>query len=525
LPVAHHAEHIVVRGGRDISLDVLTVSHAIGTTMVPSPIISPLYRTEHRALSLAWTIYDPSTITAPFDAVDSATDGAALVASFATFGGPSLNLIYGDDQGHIGYHAIGRIPIRGAALPHPRATQPFVLPPPEPESDEDEDDQAAEQDSTSTSPAQPAPQQPQPNIAPQGPIPLKPTGSFTIGSPISSVPVDSLDASQIWSGYVPYDELPAIQDPTSGIVATANARITSDDYPYALANDWADPYRVERIYRKLTAQPKWTSQQMLALETDQHSEFDLALAQRLAYAIDHSSNTARGSDSVRLRQAADLLRTWRGQMSSSSPAAAIVAATHHDLWPALLVPQILAHDGGSPAGALTTAHLYLWGESTTALEDIVTHAPARWLPHGEANWDDFLTTVVEKALRDAHAPRDLSQWQYGAIHRIAIEHPLFNGRTIYRWLLGTPIGSGAQPIGGDSTTIDATGSAFGPSERFTADLSSPAATIADIVTGESGDPASPWYLDQLQPWLHGTSFPLPLANPHADHTLLLVPGQ
>jgi penicillin amidase len=522
--VEHRTEHIIVRGGRDASLDVLTVSHVVGATMVPSPIISPLFPTEHRTLSLAWTLYDPSSISAPFRAVDAAGDGASLIASLATFGGPSLNLIYGDDQGHIGYHAIGNIPIRGVAFQHPRATQPFVLPPPEPPSDEDEDEQAAEQDSSSAA-VQPTPEQPHPQISQQTPIPTKPTGSFTIGSPISSVPVDSLNASQIWSGYMPYNELPAIQDPSSGILATANARITPDDYPYAIANNWADPYRVERIYRRLTAHDGWTPQQMLALETDQHSEFDLALAQRLAYAIDHCSATARGSDSPRLRQAADLLRTWRGEMSAGSPAAAIVAAAHHVLWPALLVPQILAHDGGSRSDAITVANLYRWQESNSALEDLLAHTPARWLPRGARNWNDFLTVVVEQGLSEAHAPHDLSHWQYGAIHRIEIEHPLFNGRSIYRWLFGTPTGSGAQPIGGDSTTIDATGPAFGPSERFTTDLASPSSTIANIVTGESGNPVSPWYLDQLQPWLQGTSFALPLENSHAGHTLLLVPGQ
>lgn len=525
-PVEHRTEHIIVRGGHDVSLDVLTVSHVVGATMVPSPVISPLFPSERRTLSLAWTLYDPSSISEPFHAVDTAVDGASLVATFATFGGPSLNLVYGDDQGHIGYHAVGHIPIRGPALQHPRAMQPFVLPPPEPSSEEDQDDEAAEQNSSNATAAQPPLEQPQPKPTEQtpGPIPLEPKGNFSIGSPISSVPVDSLDASQIWSGYIPYNELPAVQNPTSGILATANARITTDDYPYAITNDWVDPYRVERIYRKLAAHAQWTPQQMLALETDQHSEFDLALAQRLAYAIDHSSNTARGGDSTRLRQAADLLRTWRGEVSAGSPAAAIVAATHHDLWPALLAPQILAHDGGSRSDALAVAHLYLWQESSTALEDLLTHTPAGWLPPGAGNWNDFLTTIVEQGLRDAHAPSDLSRWQYGAIHRIEIEHPLFNGHSIYRWLLGAPTGGGAQPIGGDSTTIDATGVTFGPSERFTADLSSPTATIANIVTGESGNLTSPWYLDQLQPWLHGTSFALPLENPHADHTLLLVPG-
>ncbi len=489
-PVVHRTEQIVVRGGHDVTLDVLAVSHPIGTSAMETPIISPIIPSERRALSLAWAIYDPSCVDSSLYSADIAADGASLVASLANFGGPSLNLIYGDDQGHIGYHAVGRIPIRGPAVQRPKPEQKFVLPNPEPESDEEED--GAEQNATDSGsgtqqdvgsknvPAQPS------QAGATGPkIPLQPTSSYTIGSPISPTPVDALDQSQIWSGYIPYNALPAVQDPVTGIVATANARIATDDYPYALTAEWTDPYRVERIYRLLQQHTGWTPQQMLALEMDQHSEFDLALAQRLAYAIDHSSAAARGSDSKRLQQAADLLRTWHGNMAASSPAAAIVAATRGDLWTALLVPQIIAHDHGSREAALRVARLYSWGEDNTALENLLQHTPSRWLPRGTANWKDFLTSVVEQGLHDANAPSNLARWQYGSIHPIDVEHPLFGGRRTVNWLLGTSTGSGAQPAGGDMTTIDAIGKSFGPSERFTADLSSPSAT------SPTSSPASP----------------------------------
>jgi penicillin amidase len=523
-PVAHHAEQIVVRGGRNVSLDVLTVSHPDGATSIETPIISPIIPSEHRALSLAWTVYDPACIDDSFFSADSASDGASLVASLANFGGPSLNLIYGDDQGHIGYHAVGRIPVRGPAIQHPRTQPQFVLPAPEPASEEDEtsDDSAQLADNSEPAPQQQAPAPAangsQPQIAPE------PNGSYTIGSPIAPTAVNALDASQAWTAYIAYDALPSVQDPTTGILATANARITPDNYAYALTDDWADAYRVERIYRLLQTHSAWTPQQMLAVELDQHSEFDLALGQRLAYAIDHSSAAARGGDSARLQQAADLLRTWKGEMSAGSPAAAIVSATHGDLWPALLVPQILAHDRGSRADAIQLARLYSWAENNTALEDLLEHMPARWLPRGMANWNDFLTSVVEQGLHDAGAPRDLRQWQYGSIHRIEIDHPLFGARPYVDWLLGTRTGSGARAAGGDMTTIDAMGRSFGPSERFTADLADSSATQSNMVTGESGNPASTWYLDQLQPWLTGTTFTLPLAGGAADHTLTLVPS-
>ena len=63
----------------------------------------------------------------------------------------------------------------------------------------------------------------------------------------------------------------------------------------------------------------------------------------------------------------------------------------------------------------------------------------------------------------------------------------------------------------------------GTTERFTADLSNPAATTSNITTGQSGNPASPYYLDQLPHWLAGTTLPLPLHDAHVSHTLILQP--
>jgi penicillin amidase len=546
LPVEHHAEQIIVRGGHNLTLNVETVPHTVGTITMQTPIISPLYRSEHRALSLAWTIYDSANLNSSFLPVDAATDGASLVAAFATFGGPSLNLIYADDQGHIGYHALGRIPIRGPAVQHPRATPQFIMPEPEPESDEEDDDPEAHLSPYAPSLAPHAlltayepPQRRtrhRPRIAPQAaPQPTQPTPTdqtlptapidqnYSIGSPISPIPVDALNADQAWSGYIPYDALPSIQDPPSGVLATANARITPDNYPYALTLDWVDPYRAERIYHLLEGRSGLTPQDMLAIESDQHSEFDLLLAQRIAYAIDHASTATRANDGTRLHQAANLLRNWQGDMSANSPAAAIVAATHAELWPLLLVSQIVAHDHCSRSRADTLARLYRWDGKTTALEDLLAHSPKRWLPPGAANWDDLLTDATERGLRNAHAPADLSHWQYGVTHQIEIEHPLLSDKPLLRWILGASPGTGTHPAGGDTTTIDAISRSFGPSERFTADLSNPDATLANLTTGQSGNPDSPWYLDQFLPWLRGTTFPLPLTHSQTQHTLTLLP--
>jgi penicillin amidase len=498
---AHHFELIRVRGGHDVSLDILTTAHTIGTTLIETPIISPLYRSERRALSLAWNVYDPSTVTAPFLAINSAQDAASLVAAFAGFGTPSQNLVYADAQ-HIGYHALGRVPIRGEAVQHAHSLPALIAAPasaPAERNDDSED-----------------------NSPPADVQAVAPALDYTIGSPISFVPVDALDLSQQWSGYIPYDKLPAITDPASGVIATANARITPDNYPYYLTDDWADPYRVERIRKLLDGRYGLTPAAMLAIQTDVHSEFDLFVANRLAYAIDHASPSALHNDSKRLHQAADLMRTWNGDLTPNSAAGTIVVAARSELWPMLLNAQLRAHGITGDKDIAELSLLYTWEEKNTALENLLQHQPERWLAPPYTNWNDMLTASVAHALRQA--PRDLESWHYGDFHPVEIAHPIFGSRSVLSDLLGTHTGTGIQATGGDASTVKAAGLHFGPSERFTADLSNADATAANITTGESGNPTSPYYLDQFLAWLHGTTYALPLNHPVVAHTLKLTPN-
>lgn len=479
-PVTHHPEIIHVRGGRDVTLDVVTVGTKIGSATIQTPIVTPIIQpflpSEHRPLALAWTVYDPSTIGASLLALDSATDAASLVAAVSNFSTASQNLVYADAH-HIGYHLLGCIAIRGPAVKHPGSGR-----------------------------------------------------DYTIGSPLSPGPVDALDTSYAWSGYIPFNQLPSVQDPRSGIIATANARITPNGYPYAISLNWVDPYRVERIYHLLDAEiasgHPLTPADMLRMQTDVHSDFDLFVAQRLAYALDHSALTRANP---RLSQATGILRNWNGDVSIDSAAAEIVTAAEPQLWDMLLTPQIAAyaralHRPAPSAQDLNKIRaLYHSMEADTALEQILRNTPARWLPPSFSNWNDFLASAVERGLHSIGAPGNLSTLTYGPSHPIEIAHPIFGSHSLVSTLLGVATGTGNHPNSGDGTTVKAAGPHAGPSERFTADLSNPNDTLANITTGESGNPASHWFLDQFPIWLKGATLTLPLNNPSAAHTLTLIP--
>ena len=511
-PIRYRTEVIQVRGSANVVLDVPLTRHGDTDT----PILTSIFPGERRSISLRWTIYDAANVTDPFYAVDSAADWTSMLAALADWGGPAQNLIYADDAGHIGYHALGRIPIRG--------------------------------DSN--------------NPTPLAPVPTNVTAA------------DAL--SHEWAGYIPFDQLPQSFDPPDGILATANARVTPDGYRFPITLNWMTPYRTERIYKVLEAssvkppeaspaksaksahgkaevieptpsQPLnlLTPQAMLALQTDVHSQLDQIIAERLAYAIDHATDPLKNDPT--LHQAADILRKWNGNVDANATAPAIVNATREAFWPMLLIPKLAPQaapllaqgsdlskiKGLSPddARAANLWRLYTWGERGSVEEELITHQPARWLPANCSTWNNFLASVVARGLKNAHAPRDLAQWQQGTAFPLEIDHPIFGfGRLapIAR-LLGIPLaaGTGQQSNSGDGTTIKQVGHAFGPSERFTADLSDPDHTTLNLVLGQSGNPASPLYMNQLQSWLGGSTYTLPFTSaavqPTIAHTLTLSP--
>ena len=318
-----------------------------------------------------------------------------------------------------------------------------------------------------------------------GLIPIRSTGD-------GSLPVPGDDDAHEWTGYVPYDKLPSVYDPPSGIIATANGRVTSDGYPYELSIQWMSPYRTQRLYKLLNAPKKFTPADMLAIQTDVVSSFDRFCAERFVYAVDHTAHA-----SARAKSAAELMRNWDGTMDVDSPAATIAVFSREKLKELLLQPRLGAEWQD-----------YRWFMSSVWLENVLDHQPPRWLPPGYSGYDELLTRAVEEAVDDASATRALSLWKWGRVHRVDIQHPFWSHFPILKKGAGT----GSLPLSGDEETIKLVAPHFGPSERLTVDFSNLDGTTLDIVNGESGNIFDEHYNDQWDAYYHGRTFVLPFSQ-------------
>jgi penicillin G amidase len=340
-----------------------------------------------------------------------------------------------------------------------------------------------------------------------GKVPMRAAGD-------SSLPVDGSNNAHEWTGYIPFEKLPSIFNPPSGIIGTANARITPDKYPYSISVEWEAPWRVDRIYRVLNSGKKFSAADMLALQTDIYSELDHFVADKLVYAVDHGKNP-----SARAKQAADILRQWNGQMDANSAAPTIATRVRVELKRMLLEPKLGAAQPGNDAAL--GWEKYHWMMETVWLDNVLSHRPAKWLPPNYASYDELLTAALEDSLKQT--PDDLSAWKWGPQQSVTIQSPVL-GRIpiVQRWT-----GPGEQPQSGSGYTVKASGRDYGPSERFTADLSNLDASTLNLVTGEAGNFLSPYYMDQWKAWYTGYTFPLPFTKTAVEnaarHRLFLEP--
>jgi penicillin G amidase len=449
----HYA--VPVRGGPPVRLTVEETVHG------------PVMTQAGQTMSVDWMGNVPSPDLAVMLAVDKARDFAQFRAALASWRAPTQNFVFADDRGHIGAISAGYYPLV-------RHGDPW--------------------------------------------LPLPGTGADDV------------------AGVIPYASVPQVYDPAGHVVATANQRPVTSSYPYYIgttANDFDPGYRAAEEYSYLRGHDRMKPASFAVLQTSLTDQLASTIVPELLAALRGAPLSQAG------QQAALLLSGWNYSMGPSSAAASVwwtfwtdyLSAVFQPWWTQAGVPARADRLGLkiSPGQFSLDQVLQAWTRSDQ-------RNPA-FTPPGRPR--QTARTVMRSAFGQAvaHLRGELggapASWAWGRLH----------SRRFPSLTQAAGLGYGPRAAGGDPWTVDAAEggmvSTAGPSWRMIAQLGGrpgavrgasagasrgsaanpPSAgdvTAAGIYPGgQSENPASPWYADQIAGWWNGTYLPMPPAGGYA----------
>jgi penicillin amidase len=302
------------------------------------------------------------------------------------------------------------------------------------------------------------------------------------------------DANGNWIGSIPYDDLPRVLNPASGVIATANNEVAPDDYPYGLPGEFA-AYRISRIHERLAETALHDAASFRSIQLDVVSD----LARRLLPSLPRARPA---TEPGAVMQA--MLLEWSGAMSESAPEPLAFSA-----WLEALHREVYADELGELFPRVNASR-------TLFIDRVLSGELSQWCDDVTSAGDETCGTTMGEAL-DAAAARlgeaygpDPSAWRWGEAHPALFAHPLFSGAPLLDRLFTVRV-----PHGGDATTINVGHYNYGgqdfaavhaASMRAIYDLSDLDASLFVHAPGQSGNPMSPHYRDLAPLWAQGGYF-------------------
>lgn len=355
------------------------------------------------------------------------------------------------------------------------------------------------------------------------------------------VPLDGASGDFEWAGYIPFEQLPSTYNPPEGIVASANNNPFPPGFAYTVGGNFADRYRINQIRARLSAKPKLTVQDMLSIQTDVYSAFDVFLARQTIAAY-----AKCGNQNELASQAIDALRDWNGQMDKDQVAPTITELLREqisaNLVTSLLTPGLIkgaepklktqqpqgsAGKSGRPGRIAhglvlvsTIVPVYDMPPRPQVLERLLTTRPQGWVAKND--WDAWMMQAFSAALESGRnrLGSPVSSWKWGRILQWHLEHPIGKELPFMNRFLDI----GPVWMSGCSTCVMQMIGTVGPSERMVVDLGDLDKSVQNLMLGESGEVASPHYKDEWPAFYSGKSFPMEFDHINAKDILAVKPA-
>ncbi|MGF1645303.1 MAG: penicillin acylase family protein [Kineosporiaceae bacterium] len=345
--------------------------------------------------------------------------------------------------------------------------------------------------------------------AADGTIALKTAGAVPRrepGSGAAPAPFDEVERS--WRATIAFEDLPEIVNPAGGVIVSANHRLLPAGTAPFLGEDWAAPYRAERIEELVSGSGPVTPEDCARWQCDLADRRAARVLPTLLAALDQAPPAGPAAAGCHR-----LLREWDGTSRGEAAAPLVFLFLMHalvDRWVAGPLGADLA--AAMPDLTLQVDALVLDDEARRAVDpDPLPVAAAA-----------ALAEAADRLCREHGA--DAARWRYDSVHRIDDAHPLAGVGT-----LGRTFGRPATPVGGSGHTVclmtpDRTGRVVeGAPWRFVAELRPDGPLILDVLRhGSSGLPGSPHAGDQTGTHRRGHVRRVSLSPPRS-RPLVLAP--
>ncbi|MFM7852086.1 MAG: penicillin acylase family protein, partial [Flammeovirgaceae bacterium] len=301
------------------------------------------------------------------------------------------------------------------------------------------------------------------------------------------VPVPG-DGRYEWSGYLPIDSLPHVTNPAKGFWATANENLIPENYAHrdAVAWNWADPFRAQRINEVLGSQSKFTVEDMKRLQVDY-----LSLPARTLIPFLKNINFA----AVEVKNARNALMNWNFVMDKNS-----VAATMYMAWERKLI-EVVSQELIPP-----TAQQLI---KTLPLSKLISLLQTDQLADKETIIKkSFEAAIVQLKQKLGNNP---SKWQYGQTknHHVWVRHPL---SAVVDEATQKKLEVGPMPRGGNGSTPGMTTNVdnqlAGATFRIVVDVSDWDNAYFTNSPGQSGEVGNRFYKNLFERWANDSYFPV-----------------
>jgi penicillin amidase len=304
------------------------------------------------------------------------------------------------------------------------------------------------------------------------------------------------DPQDQWQGLIPFEEMPSLDDPDRGWIASANNRVAPNDFPHRMYGCWVSGARAQRIREMIGDRDSLTVDDM----RDAHQD---ALNLRAAMRVPQLISQLESVTDERTQQALAFLRDW--------DFVSVPAAVGPTIFNVFYTHWCRTLSNARFEGA--TAELMTKGVEPSAGAYIASDEHG-WFPDGDRKnklQETFAGTLAFLADR---LGSDMATWTWGRLHVMRLRHVLS-----LRGDLAGLLDHGGAGVRGDMLTVCNTGggpdwtAASGGGYRMIANLSSSPPTLRAVDgQSQSGQPGSPHYSDQFDDWASGRYHEIPLTG-------------